>query len=349
MKIRKVPSIIAIVCILVLTANISCYEYANAATASAFKIHTDALSKSSGNSLIVSLEENTNVIAGIELFIAFDTDVFSVESVRALLPDSWELDWAQKTNATYGSGIHCMVQDTELKGFSDAAKEILEIQVDGQKASIGSGYDFEVYVIDVCNEEGDSIRPSVGGAKESIECIEGLPESEEIQLLGYQISTTLEGLRTVSAVEPEIRGQKVVEFGNVYGVVLNNLREKDVYVREDSVYVKAYAATQQGITDFNFSGSDTATHYVRTMIHNGATKPALTQKYIARAYAKLEDGTYVYSKASTYSIFNVADILYQNLKMPNYAGHSYLYNSILKVVDSDYKEVDFNWNGSFVK
>ena len=61
--------------------------------------------------------------------------------------------------------------------------------------------------------------------------------------------------------------------------------------------------------------------------------------YAARAYVKLSDGTYRYSKVSKYSIYDVAVKLYEAKEMPTKDGHNYLYNSILRVANHNYKEV----------
>jgi YesN/AraC family two-component response regulator len=47
--------------------------------------------------------------------------------------------------------------------------------------------------------------------------------------------------------------------------------------------------------------------------------------------------TCVYSDVQEYTIYNVADYLYQNLLMQNVAGHNYLYDSILKNVNGRYE------------
>ena len=60
-----------------------------------------------------------------------------------------------------------------------------------------------------------------------------------------------------------------------------------------------------------------------------------------RAYAKLKDGSYVYSNISTMSVYDVAGKLYNRNLMSNMRGHEYLYDSILSVVDSSYKKVDY--------
>ena len=60
--------------------------------------------------------------------------------------------------------------------------------------------------------------------------------------------------------------------------------------------VAVYQSTEKGISDEKFSESKTATNYVMTMTDNGTTSEALNQKYMIRGYAKLADGSYMYSK-----------------------------------------------------
>lgn len=173
--------------------------------------------------------------------------------------------------------------------------------------------------------------------------------SDKINIEGFQISNVLRGIRTVSSVEPEINGQKVTEFGNIYAIVRGDVTTKDMIIGSENPNVKAYKATDQGIVKENFSDSKTAINFVRTMTDNGTTSEAFTQNYMIRGYAKLEDGSYVYSQACRYTIFNVAKVLYDNVKMQTYAGHEYLYNDILKVVDNSYQEVDYNWSNIVAK
>lgn len=172
--------------------------------------------------------------------------------------------------------------------------------------------------------------------------------SDQVNIEGFQISSVLKGIRTVSSVEPEIDGQKVTEFGNVYAIVRDGVTTKDMVIGSTNQYVAAYQATESGIIEDKFSDSATAVNYVRTMTNNGTTSDAFTQSYYIRGYAKLADGSYVYSKVAKYTIFNVAKILYDDVRMSTFAGHEYLYNEILKVVDSSYKEVDYNWSGIIV-
>lgn len=173
--------------------------------------------------------------------------------------------------------------------------------------------------------------------------------SDKIKIEGFQISSVLGGHRTITSVEKEINNQQVVEFGNIYAIVKDGVMSTDMVIGSTNQYVKAYKATEQGIIKENFSESETATNYVRTMTSNGTTSDALTQEYMIRGYAKLADGSYVYSKACKYTIFNVAKVLYDNGKMTTFNGHEYLYKNILKVVDSNYEEVEYNWSNSIVK
>lgn len=177
----------------------------------------------------------------------------------------------------------------------------------------------------------------------------GITISDDVKVEGFQISNILEGLRTVSSVEPSINGKNVVEFGNIYAVDVDSVSDDDMYVGVENKFVAAVNSTSKGITDRQFSKSDTATNYVMTMTDNGKTVAALTQSYKIRAYAKLSDGTYLYSKVAKFSIFNVAKTLYDNSKMNTNAGHEYLYDNILKVVDSNYKKVDYDWSVIVVK
>ena len=172
--------------------------------------------------------------------------------------------------------------------------------------------------------------------------------SDDVKIEGYQISQLSWGFRTVSSVEPEINGKEVVEYGNIYGILRGDVSADDLYVGSDNNYVASFKATEAGLTDKQYSDSATAINYVRTMSDNGTTSEAFQQKYMIRAYAKLSDGSYVYSNAFEYSIFDVTKVVYNNGMMPNITSHNYIYENILKVVDSTYTEVDYNWSGAVV-
>ena len=171
-----------------------------------------------------------------------------------------------------------------------------------------------------------------------------LTVSDKLDVQGLQISHVLKGLRTISSVEPMIDEKKVVEFGNIYALSQNEVTADDMYVGSENNYVAVCKSTEQGVIKEKFSSSQTATNYVMTMSDNGTTKEAYDRIYFVRAYAKLEDGSYVYSNVYKYSIYNVAKQLYDNKLMSTFTGHQYLYNEILTVSNSEYKEVNYNWD-----
>ena len=76
------------------------------------------------------------------------------------------------------------------------------------------------------------------------------------------------------------------------------------------------------------------------------TNRALTAKYCVRAYALMEDGTYLYGTVKSFTVFDIADILYKNNYMASQNAHDYLYGNILSIVRKDYGRIDFNWNNT---
>lgn len=57
----------------------------------------------------------------------------------------------------------------------------------------------------------------------------------------------------------------------------------------------------------------------------------------------------LYTDSYTYTIYDVADILYQGCKMNSKEHHEYLYNDILSVVNKEYKTKDYDWSSTVVK
>lgn len=168
-----------------------------------------------------------------------------------------------------------------------------------------------------------------------------------IEMNGYQISTTSKGFRTIYSAEDSINGKSVEEVGLVYALDLY-VSDDEVIVGSTNPVVASYAATQAGKSNNNYSSSPTATSYIMTMTFDTFTADELNRGTVVRAYAKLSDGSYIYTNTYHYSIYTVADYIYRNSKMSTFAGHQYLYNNVLSVVNSDYKEVDFNLKNTLV-
>ena len=181
-----------------------------------------------------------------------------------------------------------------------------------------------------------------------------LRTSSDVKVEGYQISATLGGSRVIGSVEPKIDNMEVTGWGLVYGLAKANgndmgITEADMHVGSDNPYVVSYQSTSEGTMNIQVGSSETATYFVRTMIFSSYSAASFNAEYKVRAYAILSDGSYVYGNVVGYSIYNVADRIYQNRLMNTIEGHRFLYDKILKVVSPDYKEVDYNWGSSIEK
>lgn len=179
---------------------------------------------------------------------------------------------------------------------------------------------------------------------------ETLNVSDDVSIRGYQISTTLGGIRVVSGVKPEINEKNVEKTGFVYalektGDVTNNISDDEMYVGNENNYIKSFESTQNGLMGYK----DGENNYVMTMLFEKNNSQEFSTKYKVRAYAVLSDGTYVYGKVHSYSIYNIAEAMYENKLMKTASGHDYLYDSIISVVEPSYKKINFEWSGSIVK
>lgn len=165
-----------------------------------------------------------------------------------------------------------------------------------------------------------------------------------LELSGYQMSYTLKGYRTLYSIADP--AGEVEESGVVYGLT-DRITEDELVVESTNEIVYSVVSTPQGIASANYSSYDGATTYIVTM--ELIKKAAFYNTSISiRAYAKLKNGSYVYTDISTMSVYRVASTLYNKCLMPSIDGHNYLYNDILTQVDSSYKFVDYNWGGAIV-
>jgi hypothetical protein len=146
----------------------------------------------------------------------------------------------------------------------------------------------------------------------------------------------------------------VTKWGLVYALaqvddITYLSKDEDMYVGADNAYVASMESTEKGTLDSVMGESQTATYFVRTMLFSLFTAKEFCAKYKVRAYALLEDGNYVYSEVHSYTVYDICDTLYQNVSSNTYEAHNYLYNSILHVVNPDYKEVDYKWENTLAK
>lgn len=187
--------------------------------------------------------------------------------------------------------------------------------------------------------------------------------SDDIDITGYQMTSTFNniegniGFRTIYQAEPKVDGQTVKEVGLVYGIVYGNdpITKQDVVYDSDSQYVQHHVATENGKASEIMGDSDTASYYVLTMNcgneegSDNISLSAYTTRYYVRAYAKLNDGSIVYSKVNAFTMYSIADFLYQNQYVNNKSTYDCLYQKILKPINNDYKEGKFNWGSTIVR
>ena len=170
-----------------------------------------------------------------------------------------------------------------------------------------------------------------------------------VEINGFQISTTLGGFRTVYSVEDMIDGQKVEECGLVFAMT-DYADDAELYVGSVSPYVKSFAGTKEkGKCPTVCSDSQTATSFAMTMLFAVNTKNEFENNYSVRAYARLENGIYIYSAVEHYTVYNIAKQIYSECLMNYREAHEYLYNEILKVVNPNEKLIDYNPNRELAK
>ena len=177
--------------------------------------------------------------------------------------------------------------------------------------------------------------------------------SKDIDITGYQMTSTYNGeegkmgLRVIYQVEEKVNGATPVETGLVYGLDYDgSITKDDVLVGSESKYVAAFAVPKQNKMSKQMGISKTASYYSLVMNtgQDNVKTTAFTTTYFVRAYAKMSDGSYVYSDVCDYTVYRVANYLYQNVLSNNSSTHNYLYSKVLAFVDPTYKKVDYDWS-----
>ena len=218
----------------------------------------------------------------------------------------------------------------------------------------GTTYAFGVSAVNAAGESNvTSIQVTTPGTNSGVEV------SADVAINGFQMSTnTLTvggstydgGVRTIYSVEPTVDGQNVAEVGLVYGVTAK-ITDADMVIDSESEYVASAVATAAGKLSKVYGTSTTATYYAMTMADDlaNASVAELQGSYSVRAYAKLADGTYVYSDVATFSKYGVASYLYDNALFSTFTAHAYVYDNVLSRVNASYPEVDYVWSQTIVK
>lgn len=157
-------------------------------------------------------------------------------------------------------------------------------------------------------------------------------ENETICIKGYQINTNTHSFRVLYGTQQDIESKvsnEPDEIGLIYGLD-GYVKDSDMKVGTNNVNIRVYKATSQGkYNDFTWIRAmklvDTAQFY--------------TQKINVKAYIKDASGNYKYSKMQTFSVYAVAEYLYNNSLMSSEKQHRYLYDKILSKVDKDAEKI----------
>ena len=214
-------------------------------------------------------------------------------------------------------------------------------------ADLSSGRYHTLKVVDYYNKESVTILFKNTNISEETTTVNETKVNQEttaeleglIKIEGVCINTKIGGMKIVAKVTDSINNKKVTKFGLIYGLLKYNGKKTGVTsdhlkIGMEGQFVRSYNTTQKGI----WKKTDNTTTYVETMTYGANSKEAYTAEYKARAYAVLEDGEIVYSNAIDYSVYEIAEQLYNNCMMPTIDGHKYLYNTILTKVTPEYTE-----------
>ena len=192
---------------------------------------------------------------------------------------------------------------------------------------------------------------------------EAVKISNDIEINGFQMSTNIftvngvsfeGGIRTVYTMNNKVDGQNVQKFGIIYGLegVTPESELLATSTNNKVIVGQATAAGELGKLYSNTLTSGKSYAMTLTMSANNISQVKLSElnaNYYVRAYAQLADGTYRYTNVKTFSVYGVADNLYQNVRMSNYSGHEFLYNNILSRVNPSYQKVDYDWGKTIAK
>ncbi|MCR5836259.1 MAG: DUF4832 domain-containing protein [Lachnospiraceae bacterium] len=161
--------------------------------------------------------------------------------------------------------------------------------------------------------------------------------SKEPIIEGFQISYLGKGLRTVYTTKQSYGGLAVTEVGLVYALEIDKNNEDEMVVGSTSNLVKSYRGTEEKGRQIGsrYETEDTRC-YAMTMCFSANNAAEFNERYYVRAYAKLSDGSYVYSPVSDFSVYDIADKIMTGRQYNSYDSYNYLLNSILKVANPDY-------------
>ena len=165
--------------------------------------------------------------------------------------------------------------------------------------------------------------------------------SDDLSVTGYQLTTSFRnnpgviGHRIIYQTNQTVEGEVPQEVGLIFGFDYDGtIGEEDFVVNSGHEFVATHQATPSGRIDY--SDGDPNTNYYALTMDSGEIDLAFTTYYIVRAYAKMSDGSYVYSNdIGEFCVYDIADELYQDKTLPQ-DFRTYLLEKILKVVEPNY-------------
>ena len=160
-------------------------------------------------------------------------------------------------------------------------------------------------------------------------------EEVKADIEGWQISTTNSGMRVVYSTTTS---DKIIASGLVFGLD-GYVSDSEMYVGSSNSKVHSY---QANVGYYGRTANDNKNIYVMTL-KNIKKAEYMTMKLKVRAYAKKNDGTYIYSDVYSASVFDIASYLYTYKKMSTQAEHEYLYNEILHFADENYLRIPYTY------
>ncbi|MBR3646276.1 MAG: hypothetical protein IKN54_07630, partial [Lachnospiraceae bacterium] len=169
-------------------------------------------------------------------------------------------------------------------------------------------------------------------------------EKKVVEINGFQINPTV-GIRTIYSTN--YSSEDVLNYGLIYGWAKKGATKDDMVVNSSSEFVSECYGTPKGKSSANFSDYAGAQSYVMTLEFGKNTKTAYTMNYYVRAFVVLADGSCEYSEVKEYSAYEIAKELYESGKIENKQKFDDVY-AIIKSVDPEYKQIDYDWNNTTV-
>ncbi len=233
----------------------------------------------------------------------------------------------------------CQVYDVYMDG--EVVVEKYPFRSNGTESLIGHSFGIDGFSNGRLDLDNIKVYTLDEQASDEIEVSDG------IEINGYQISAVSKGMRVVYSLDSRIDGKQVVSCGMIYSLseYANNA---ELYVGSDNEFVKSFENTELGRLSQNYSETGKEDSFALTMRFASKNPLEYTTGWKIRAYAKLEDGSYAYSEAYSYTIFDIAEKMYQRKLMQSESKHNYLYTEILSLVNSEYTVIPFGKQNSYV-